>query len=437
MDGQDASAPAQVPSVSAPAGVRLAAVVHLDMVDYSRLMGLDEAGTLARLRDALDGVLRPLVEHVGGRVANTAGDSVLLTFAGVAAAVRCALAFQRATADRAAGQAAGEAVRFGIGVTVADVLEDGADVHGDGVNVAARLQAACPAGAVCVSRAVRDQVQDRLGDVAFQAPGTPVFKGIARPVEAYVARPGASDATRRRWRGAAGRLDRAARTGGRLVLAAMALLAGGVAVRMVPHHTPSPAGTIQAAAALPDLSVKNAPRLSLVVLPFANTSGDPGQDYLADAATDDQTTDLARVDGAFVIGRGSAQTYRGRAVDARRVGGELGVRYIVQGSVRRVGEGVARVQRRAGLTETGEGLWAERFDHEVRDLGRGQGDIVRRLVIALGARLVEAESARGSRARPDDPDAFDLVLRARSLMALGTEKARLFKAQAPHERALE
>lgn len=199
----------------------------------------------------------------------------------------------------------------------------------------------------------------------------------------------------------------------------------------------APTPVSQAApATLPDLSVRGAPRLSLVVLPFANISCDPGQDYLADAVTDDLTTDLSGMDGAFIIGRGSARAYRERAVDARRVGGELGVRYLVQGSVRRVGEGVVRVNAELVSTETGEGLWAERFDQDVRDLGQGQGAIVRRLATALETRLVDVEAGRNVRDDSGTPDAFDLVLRARSLVQRGPSIARAREAQGLLEQAL-
>ena len=422
-----------------PTGARLAAVVHLDMVGYSRLMGLDEAGTFTRLRDVFENVLPPLAAQGSGRVANTAGDSALLVFPGAGAAVRFALAFQQAVSAREAARAVDQAMRFRIGVTVAEVLEaGGANVHGDGVNVAARLQAACPPGTVCVSRALRDQVQDRLGDVTFEAMGTLALKNIARPVEAYVARALSDGAASRRWQGISRCLRRSSRAGGQATLAAVALIAGGLAAWTALYRMPPTAGAFQAAAALPDLSIKHAPRLSFVVLPFANTSGDAGQDYLADAVTDDLTTDLARMDGAFVIGRGSAQTYRGRAVDARRVGAELGVRYLVQGSMRRIGEGMVRVNAELVSTETGEGLWVERFDQEVSDLGQGQGqgDIVRRLAGSLGTRMVAAESARGLRERPDNPDAFDLVLRARSSLSRIRDRAHVLEAQALYEKAL-
>ena len=444
--GRDAALIAGVPpepsELSAdPAGARLAAIVHLDMAGFSRLMELDEAGTLARLQDAFEAVLRPLAARAGGRLANTAGDSALLVFPGAGTAVRFALAFQQAVAERERGLPAERALRFRVGVTIADVLEtSGADVYGGGVNIAARLQAACPPGGVCVAQGVRDQAQGKLG-ASFEPLGPLQLKNIARPVEAYLVRSQEHTIERSRWQDVAGRIRRSLRARGWAVLAALTLLGGGVEIWRSQRPDSAPAA-IQlaapaAAAALPDLSVQHAPRLSLVVLPFANISGDPAQDYLADAVTDDLTTDLSRLGGAFVIGRGSAQTYRGRASDARRVGSDLGVRYLVQGSVRRVGEGVVRVNAELVSTETGEGLWAERFDQEVRDLGQGQGDIVRRLAIALGTRLVNAEARRSERDHPDDPDAFDLVLRARSLLTGPTQRARVFAAEGLYERALE
>lgn len=428
--------------LAGPAGTRLAAIVHLDMVGYSRLMELDEAGTLGRLQDVFEGVLRPLVLRAGGRLANTAGDSALLVFPGVGAAVRFALAFQQAVTEQERDLPAERAIRFRIGVTIADVLEtSGADVYGDGVNVAARLQAACPPGAVCVAQGVRDQTQGKI-EATFEPLGALQLKNIARPVEAYLVRLQEHIIKRPRWQRIAARVRRGLHARGWTALATLTLLGGGVEVWRSLQRPASAPAAIQVvapatAAALPDLSVKLAPRLSLVVLPLSNISGDAAQDYLADAVTNDLTTDLSQLGGTFVIGHGSAQTYRGRAVDARRVGNELGVRYVVQGSVRRTGEGVVRVNAELVSTETGEGLWAERFDQELRDLGQGQSDIVRRLAIALGTRLVNAEAQRSERDHPDNPDAFDLVLRARSMLTGPTERARVFAAEGLYERALE
>ena len=416
--------------------VRLAAVIHLDMAGYSRLTGLDERGTVTRLRDSFESVLRPLVAHNEGRIANTAGDSALLLFPGAGAAIRFAVDFQATMATREAGVAADRAMRFRLGVTVADVLETtGTDVHGDGVNVAARLQTACPPGAICVSRSVRDQVQGKL-DATFEPMGTLQLKNIARPVEAYLVRARSKDTAGWRWTRWASRRGWGVRARWLAVLAALTLFGGSLGMRTREHGAEDLVGT-SAAAMLPDLSVKHAPRLSLAVLPFANTSGDPSQDYLADAVTDDLTTDLSRLSGALVIGRRSAEVYRGQHLPATQIGGELGVRYLVQGSVRRIGDATVRVNGELVSTETGEVSWAERFDQDMRDLGQGQGDIVRRLAYVLETRLVASEAARSLRERPDDPDAFDLVLRARSLSGRYGDRQHAAEAQALYERALQ
>lgn len=412
----------------------LAAVVHLDMVGYSMLMGLDEIGTLAQLQDVFGGLLQPLAAQNSGRVVNTAGDSALVIFPGAALAMRFALEFQQSMATRKARGPAGQVVQFRVGMTIADVLANGADVHGEGVNIAARLQAAYPPGMVCVSRALRDQVGDRV-DAAYQSLGMLALKNIARPVEAYVVRP-TRRGTARRWQWTGRRRQRFAQGIRWRALATLVLLTGGLAGWTALRFAP-PLPNVQAAAMeLPDLSMKRAPRLSLVTLPFVNTSGDSGQDYLADAVTDDLTTDLARLDGAFVIGRSSAQTYRTRTVDARQVGTELGVRYLVQGSVRRIDAELIRVNAQLVSTDTGQSLWSERFDQEVHALSDGQGDIVRRLAIALGTRLVDAEGVRSVREHAGAPDAFDLVLRARSLLIRGVDQARSVEARALYEQAL-
>ena len=330
----------------------LAAIVHLDMVGYSRLTGRDELGTFARLRHLFTVVLPPLAAEGGGRVVNTAGDSALALFPGAGAAVRFALMFQAQVAALEAGASRDSLMQFRIGVTVGDVLAEGAAAHGDGVNIAARLQAVCPPGMVCASRAVRDQLAGKI-EHRFEPLGALALKNIARPVEAFVLRP-----VNERGRHAA--LRRLRRTIGRYWAAPVLLIAAAAAWPAL-HVLQNPSTSDPATLPAP----KPAPRLSLAVLPFANLSAEAAQDYLADAVTDDLTTDLARIEGAFVIGRGSAQTYRGRAVDARRAGAELGVRYIVQGSVRRIGEGLVRVNAELTSAEAGEKLWADRFDQDI------------------------------------------------------------------------
>ncbi|MDO9708054.1 tetratricopeptide repeat protein [Paracraurococcus lichenis] len=404
---------------------RLVAILHADMVGYSRLMESDEAGTLAALRAVRDEILPPLVAAGQGRIVGTAGDSILAVFGSVTAAVRCAVALQQALATRPA-PSPDRAIRYRIGVDLDDVMADGADVQGQGVNVAARLQAICPPGRVCVSRAVRDRVRDRA-EFRLEPLGAQALRNIARPVEAFLVHPAAGPAPR--WRALLRRVPRPRRLG---ALAAAALAA--LLLYLAPLDLRRQ-DLVQGAAALPDFSIHKAPRLSLVVLPFANLSGDAAQDYLADAVTEDLTTDLSRLRGAFVVARGSAFTYPRQELDVRAVGNQLGVRYVVQGSIRRL-DGIVRVNARLVSTETGRELWSERFDQEMGDLARGQDDIVRRIALALHTELVTAEGERSLRERPSDPDAFDLMLRARSLMARAQNKERVTAALALYERAL-
>jgi TolB-like protein/class 3 adenylate cyclase len=421
------------PGAEAPVTRRLVAILHADMVGYSRLVQLDELGTLSRLRAVLDGIVAPLIGAGGGRVVDTAGDSVLAAFDSVTAAVRCAARLQRALEEWETGPPE-RRIRFRVGVELSDAPagDDGAAVQGHGVNVAARLQAACPPGRVCVSRAVRDQLRGRA-EFDFEAFGTLSLKNIAGPVEAFLVR---ADARRPRWRARAGGAVRALRR--RWPLGGLAaLLLGAVLFWQTGSFRPAaPPATALPSPPSPESIVAPAPRLSLVVLPFATIGDDPDRTYLADAVTEDLTTDLSAIDGALVIARGSASTYRGRAVDLRQVGRELGVRYAVQGSVRRHGEGV-RVNAQLVSTETGVELWADRFDQDMADLALGQADIVRRIARALGAGLVAVEGQRSLRERPNDPDALDLILRARSLLARGVDQQRIEDAKALFERALQ
>ena len=421
------------PGAEAPVTRRLVAILHADMVGYSRLVQLDELGTISRLRVVLDGIVTPLIGAAGGRVVNTAGDSVLAALDRVTAAVRCAVGLQRALEEWETGPPE-RRIRFRVGVALGDAPagDDGAAVQGHGVNVAARLQAACPPGRVCVSRAVRDQLRGRA-EFDFEAFGTLSLKNIAGPVEAFLVR---ADARRPRWRARAGGAVRALRR--RWPLGGLAaLLLGAVLFWQTGSFRPAaPPATALPSPPSPESIVAPAPRLSLVVLPFATIGDDPDRTYLADAVTEDLTTDLSAIDGALVIARGSASTYRGRAVDLRQVGRELGVRYAVQGSVRRHGEGV-RVNAQLVSTETGVELWADRFDQDMADLALGQADIVRRIARALGARLVAVEGQRSLRERPNDSDALDLILRARSLLARGVDQQRIEDAKALFERALQ
>ncbi len=351
-----------------PGGRKLIAIVHADVVGYSRLIGLDDAGTIRRLRALRRALIDPAIREHGGRIVNTAGDALLIVFDSVEGALRCAVKVQQAVAVYDGDHPSDRRIRFRVGINVGDVIPDGTDVHGDVVNVAARLQAECPLGGICVSRAVRDQVRGRL-DLDFENIGQRTLKNIARPVEAFVLRldPSAPPVKRP-----------SPRT---LVLAGLAtlLLAGaGGAAWWLRYERPSlfaeaPGATARSVSAFvpPAVGLSAAPRLSLVVLPLNNLGGDGLESYVVDGITEDLTTDLSRVPGLVVIARESAFTYKGRAIDIKRVGEELGVRYVLEGSVRKFGKSL-RINAQLISAETGAHLWADRFDVDSGAFGIGR-----------------------------------------------------------------
>ena len=272
---------------------RLAAILAADVAGYSRLMGVDEEGTLAELKAIRRELVDPKIAEHHGRIVKTTGDGLLAEFASVVDAVRCAAEWQRAMIDRETGIPDDRRIRFRIGINLGDVIVEGDDIFGDGVNVAARLEALAKPGGICVSRMVRDQVRDRL-PYALEDIGEQSVKNIARPVRVYALRPET------------------------------------VASLPAPSVAPGPSMSRSAVA----------PRLSIVVLPFDNLSNDPDQQYFADGITEDLTTDLSRIPDMFVISRNTAFTYRDKPVDTKRIGRELGVRYLLEGSVRRSGNRV-------------------------------------------------------------------------------------------------
>src|SRR5580658_1892131 len=325
---------------------RLAAILAADVVGYSRLMGADEEGTHERVQAYLRELVDPKIREHHGRVVKTTGDGVLAEFASVVDAVRCAAEIQRAMADRDLDLAEERRLRFRIGVNLGDVIADGDDIYGDGVNIAARLEGLAAPGSVCVSGTVRDHIGDRL-PYAFEDMGEQSVKNIARPVRVYALRP----------EGIAG------------------------------EPTASVSST---ASSSPPVS---APRLSIVVLPFANLSNDPEQQYFADGITEDVTTDLSRIEGMFVISRNTAFTYQGKRVETKQIGRELGVRYVLEGSVRRSGNQV-RVNAQLIDAETDAHLWAERFDGNTSDLFALQDEITARIGNTLNIELIAVEAVR-------------------------------------------
>ena len=308
-------------------------------------MGEDEAGTARAVREHREAA-RPIVAGLGGRIVKTTGDGLLLEFPSVVAAVECAIAIQKLMAERNAATPEAKRIVYRIGVNLGDVLIEGDDILGDGVNIAARLEGICEPGGVLISGAAYDHVRGRI-DAEFVDLGEKDLKNIARPVRVYAVKTG-SEST-----------------------------------------APAPSAV--------EPNRQGPPRLSMVVLPFANIGGDPEQEHFVDGVTESLTTDLSRIRGAVVIARNTAFTYKGKAVDLKPIGRELNVRYVLEGSVQRGGNRM-RVNVQLIDAETGNHLWAERFDKPLADLFDMQDEIVARLANALNAQLVAAEARRAEKA---------------------------------------
>jgi adenylate cyclase len=363
---------------------RLTAILAADVAGYSRLMGTDEEGTHERLKAHLGELVEPKIKEYRGHTVKNTGDGLLAEFPSVVDAVRCAVEVQRGMADRHAETPEERRIAFRIGINLGDVIAEEHDIFGDGVNVTARLEALAEPGGICVSRVVRDQVRDRV-DYTFEDTGDHQVKNIARPVRVYALRP----------EGIAG----------------------------------LPTASVSSSTSSPPPAV--APRLSIVVLPFSNLSNDPEQQYFADGITDDLTTDLSRIAGMFVISRNTAFTYREKPVSARQIGRELGVRYVLEGSVRRSDKQV-RINTQLIDADTNAHLWAERFDRDVGDLFALQNEITSRIAVALELELVGAEAARPT----ERPDAQDYIFRGRAAVWNPRSRATYAEAISLFERAL-
>jgi TolB-like protein/cytochrome c-type biogenesis protein CcmH/NrfG len=341
---------------------RLAAILAADVAGYSRLMGADETGTALVLREhraAAD----PLVAEHGGRIVKTTGDGVLIEFASVVGAVDCAVALQMLAAQRNAAIPGDRRMEWRIGVHLGDVLVEGDDILGDGVNIAARLEGIAEPGGICISEDAFRQVRGKV-DAEFADIGEQSLKNIARPVRVY---------------------------------------------RLVPQQSAEP---LPAALPLPD-------KPSIAVLPFQNMSGDPEQEYFADGMVEEIITALSKVRWFFVIARNSTFTYKGRAVDVKQVGRELGVRYVLEGSVRKAGSRI-RITAQLVEAETGNHVWAERYDRDLADIFAVQDEITERVVAAIEPELYAAEQVRSQSKPPDSLDAWECVIRALSLIGQGT-----------------
>jgi adenylate cyclase len=386
---------------------KLAAIFAADVAEYSRLMGLDEVGTLRTLQ-AYRAILDRLITAYRGRIFNTAGDSVVADFASAVDAVECAVAVQDALARENENRPNGEEMWFRIGVHLGDVIVEGSNLFGDGVNIAARLQSMAEPGGICLSGVVRDQIGTRL-PVALTTLGMQRVKNIAEPMRVF--RVGGTP--ERESPPAASGFRRRALGIGLLapILLVLIALAGAAWWLLWPGPGAEPRPPLAEPTTGAATQPASAPRLSIVVLPFANLSNDPQQEYFADGITEDLTTDIARIQGSLVIARNTAFTYKGKAVDAKQIGRELGVRYVLEGSVQRAGNQV-RINAQLVDAETGAHLWAERFDRNIGDLFALQNEITARIARALQSQLAIAEARRPT----DNPDALDYMLRGRAVL---------------------
>ena len=346
---------------------RLAAIVAGDIAGYSRLMGVDEEGTLRQLKAHRKELIDPKITEHRGRIVKTTGDGMLVEFVSVVDAVRYAVDIQRGMAERNANVASDRRIEFRIGINVGDIISDENDIYGDGVNVAARLEGLADPGGIMVSSVVHDQVRDKLS-FGFEDMGEQSVKNIARPIGVH-----------------------------RVSLAEATALAA-----------------TQPAAAASKSETAGSNRPSIAVLPFANMSGDPEQEYFADGISEDIITGLSKLRWFFVIARNSSFTYKGKAVDVKRAARELGVRYVLEGSVRKGGN---RVRITAQLIDaaTSNHIWADRYDGDLTDVFALQDEITRKVVAAIEPKLLEAEGVRSQNRSPEDLGAWDMVIHANSL----------------------
>src|SRR5262245_19984552 len=358
---------------------KLAAILAADVAGYSRLMSHDEEGTLRRLNEHVSELVEPRIAVHQGRIVKRTGDGLLVDFASAVEAVRCALAIQSGMADRNRAVPESNRIEFRIGINLGDVIIEGEDIYGDGVNVAARLESIAEPGAIFVSRVVRDSVRDKL-EVVLEDLGERPVKNIARPVRVF----------------RVGRVEGA---------------------RPEPMLLP-----------VPD-------KPSIAVLPFANMSADAEQEFFSDGMTEDLITDLSKVSGLLVIARNSSFAYKGKAIKVQEIGRDLGVRFVLEGSIRKAGN---RARITAQLVDAGSGghLWAERFDRELTDIFATQDEVVRKIVGALAIKLTRGEEERLRRRGTNKIEAYEFWLRARELLGRGTRDSTA-QARAMHRRAIE
>jgi adenylate cyclase len=397
---------------------KLAAILVSDVVGYSRLAGADEDRTLARLRALRSDLIDPTISVHHGRIVKRTGDGSVIEFRSVVDAVRCALEVQHAMVERNAGVPLEKRIEFRIGIHLGDVVEEtDGDLMGDGVNIAARLEGVCGPGAICLSEDAYRQVSGRL-DMAVTDLGLTQLKNIERSIRVYSLQVGVPAQAKPATEAKPPEPKKPSR---------LALLSAGIAALIV-----------IVAGAWYFLNANRpaaAAHLSLVVLPFANLSGDPAQDYFADGITENLTTELSHIHDSFVIARNTAFTYKGKPIDAKEIGRELGVRYVLEGSVQR-DQNRVRINAQLIDAESGAHLWADRFEEDVVDLFKLQDEVVARLARTLQVELVNAEAQRSLHDRPRNPDAIDLTMRGFALLNQPVTKANRYEARDLFEQAL-
>jgi adenylate cyclase len=360
---------------------RLAAIFAADVAGYSRLVGADEEGTIDRLSAHRRELIEPKIAEHQGRLVKTTGDGVLAEFASPVKAVRCAIDMQHGMAERNADIPEGQRIEFRIGINLGDVVVEDGDIFGDGVNVAARLENIAEPGAVYISRAVRDFVTD-AAELALEELGERELKNIAKPVQVF--------------------------------------------------RIAAPA---QAAAAAQALAPAVPQKPSIAVLPFTNMSGDAEQEYFSDGMTEDLITDLSKISSLFVIARNSSFAYKGKLVKVQEIGRDLGVRFVLEGSIRKSGNRV-RITAQLIDAESGGHLWAERFDRDLTDIFATQDEVVEKIVRALAVTLTQGEEKRLRRRGTENVAAYEAVLRARELLG-GATRETVARARAMYQRAIE
>jgi len=381
---------------------RLAAILAADVVGYSRLIGIDEAGTLASLKNHRVELIEPRIVEHKGRIVKLMGDGLLAEFPSAVEAVRCAVQIQQRMAERNAGLPEDGRITFRIGINIGDIVVEGDDLYGDGVNVASRIEGLCEPGGVCIARNVFNQVQDKL-DLTFDYLGEKEVKNIAQPVAVYrimmdekaaasVTPPIAGPAKRTSWRKPA-----------IAAVAVLVLLVGGAIWWQVQAPEFEPASVDRMAFELPD-------KPSIAVLPFANVGDDPEQEYFADGITNDLITDLSKFNSLFVIAANSTLTYKGKPVKVQQVAEDLGVRYVLEGSVQRTGDNI-RINVQLVDALNGHHLWAERYDRKAEDLFAIQDEILKTIVGTLHVEVINAEFERTLKRPTENLSAYDYYQR--------------------------